>query len=88
MNGTRTTDLIIAFAGGLLAGAATAVLLTPTSGRETRQRIAELGQKATNMARGKLDEAREFTSDQKRRLSSAIQEGREAYEREASTSNS
>ena len=37
MNGNRTTDLIIAFAGGLVAGAAAAMLLTPTSGPENRR---------------------------------------------------
>lgn len=78
---------------GALAGAAAALLLTPRTGREARELLAErsseLARKAGEMAteaQGRagewLDKSREVFEEQTQRLVTAFEAGREAMREE------
>ncbi|HME96201.1 MAG TPA: YtxH domain-containing protein [Methylomirabilota bacterium] len=87
---------------GAIAGAATAVLLTPKTGREARELLAEHGGdlfkraqdaagQAQNRAGDLFERGREYFEEQAQRLSSAFEAGRSAMKDEItrgrSTSN-
>ncbi|HUG38811.1 MAG TPA: YtxH domain-containing protein [Candidatus Limnocylindrales bacterium] len=75
---------------GAVAGAAAAVLLTPKSGRETRELIAGHGSEAWRVAQEKagdvlhgkagdlFDRGREYFEEQTQRLISAFEAGKSA----------
>jgi gas vesicle protein len=78
--------------GGVI-GAAAAVLLTPRTGRETRDLLAEHGgefarraQEFANEAQGRagewLDKSRELFEEQTQRLMTAFEAGRDAMREE------
>jgi gas vesicle protein len=80
------------FLGGMM-GAAMTALLTPRSGRETREMISdgvntayESAQKAAETARERanemLDKGQEFADKQKTIIASAVAAGKEAMEKE------
>ncbi len=86
-------SIIAAFLLGGAVGAGLAILLTPTSGPETRERIREragylrdqandaadeIKERATNL----LERGREFIGEKKTILESAIEAGKEAMEME------
>jgi len=96
-NDSRGSDLFVAFGAGALLGAVAALLLAPKSGAETRREIGDMAEGALERGRSLADRARtktresaetaeEFVRDQKERLGHALQEGKEAYLREASKS--
>jgi gas vesicle protein len=74
---------------GAIAGAATALLLTPKTGRETRELLAEHGSEMLNRAKVSAGDARvkagdlfgkgrEYLEEQSNRLVSAFEAGRAA----------
>jgi gas vesicle protein len=74
---------------GAVAGAATALLLAPKTGRETRELLAEHGEEVLSRARATAGEARvkagdlfekgrEYLEEQSNRLISAFEAGRAA----------
>lgn len=78
---------------GAIAGAAAAVLLTPKTGREARELLAEHGgdifkrahevaDQAQNRAGDLFDKGREYFEEQAQRLSSAFEAGRAAMKEE------
>jgi gas vesicle protein len=78
---------------GAIAGAAAAVLLTPKSGRETRELLAEhsgdlfkraqdVAEQAQDRAEGLFDKGREYFEEQAQRLTSAFEAGRSAMKDE------
>jgi len=78
---------------GALAGAAAALLLTPKTGRETREILAERGgdifkkaQEAAGETQSRagdlFDKGREYFEEQTQRLSSAFEAGRAAMREE------
>jgi gas vesicle protein len=78
---------------GAIAGAAAAVLLTPKSGRETRELLAEHGGdffkraqdvagQAQDRAGDLFDKGREYFEEQAQRLTSAFEAGRSAMKDE------
>ncbi|HLC40097.1 MAG TPA: YtxH domain-containing protein [Methylomirabilota bacterium] len=82
---------------GALAGAATALLLAPKSGRETRGlllekggELAEKAQEAMGVAQERasvyFEKGKEYLEDQTRRLTSAVEAGREAMKEEIAKS--
>lgn len=70
----------LGFVLGALVGAGIA-LLAPRTGKETRQRLVDAGARWSDEARGKLDQAREIAHDLKKDAKSAVDAGREAFER-------
>ncbi|HEX6850580.1 MAG TPA: YtxH domain-containing protein [Candidatus Polarisedimenticolaceae bacterium] len=59
--GFSGTQILVAFLGGAVAGAVTALLTAPRSGKETRERIGEAvrtaGEKTTLVVGGAYDRA-------------------------------
>jgi gas vesicle protein len=78
---------------GAIAGAATAVLLTPKTGRETRELLAghsgdlfkraqDVAEQAQDRAGDLFDKGREYFEEQAQRLTSAFEAGRSAMKDE------
>ena len=85
--------VVLAFLSGALLGAATALLLAPQSGRETREQLRgyarkteenmhDLAGKASEAYEQALEKGREFVQEQKAVLTEAFEAGRDAMRRE------
>lgn len=73
--------VLAAFILGAIAGAATALLLAPSSGEETRRLLAEKAREGKDLANDAAKKGREFVDRQRDSLSTAIERGKEAYHR-------
>jgi gas vesicle protein len=73
--------ILMAFVLGAVAGAAVALLWAPAPGEETRRRLAEEARKAQEKASEAARQGREFIERQRETLSTAIEKGKEAYQR-------
>jgi gas vesicle protein len=73
---------LAAFAIGALAGAVTALLLAPRSGKETRQMIADRGQKFKDDAQKTYEQAKDYIGSAKAKISDAVEAGKEAVSEE------
>ena len=84
---------------GSIAGAATALLLAPKTGRETRELLAERGNEFLKRAQEKagetqgragdlFDKGREYFEEQTQRLASAFEAGRAAMKEEMNRAGS
>lgn len=91
--GHGASSLFLSFLLGGLVGAGIALLMAPNSGRETRQRIRDLADDVRDKAdryvdstKGKVtsvvEKGKSFVQDQKSIIGSAVEAGKEAYERE------
>lgn len=78
---------------GGLVGAGIALLFAPRSGAETRQRIREMGEdlkdtasdyvhKAGDSIHGAYDRSREYVSEHKSAITTAVEAGVDAYKKE------
>ena len=85
--------MALAFLTGGLAGAAVALLLTPQSGRESREQLRRyarraeenihgLTDRATQVLDQAMDKGREFVQENKSVLTEAVEVGRAAMSRE------
>ena len=72
--------VMVAFMVGALTGAAVALLFAPASGEETREYLGQKARETKARARQALEEGREFYTDQREGLSSAIERGRDAFQ--------
>ncbi len=90
---SRGGNVLLAFGLGALVGAAAAILFAPASGSETRKRIKDFTGEALDKAgdfaggvkdrvAGGFQKGKEAISDRKSMIKSAIDAGKEAYERE------
>lgn len=73
--------ILVAFVLGAIAGAATALLLAPASGEETRRLIAEKARESREKATEAGQKGKEFVDRQRSNLSAALDKGKEAYQR-------
>lgn len=73
--------ILVAFALGAIAGAATALLLAPQSGDDTRRLLAEKARESRDKANEAAQKSREFLERQRDHLSTALERGKEAYQR-------
>lgn len=91
--GLTTSNMLLAFIIGGIVGAGLALLMAPQSGRETRQKIKGLTDKAKEKATdyiGRVKEkvtttaqhGKEFVEEKKSLLATAIEAGKEAYQKE------
>src|SRR4051812_3274753 len=78
-NGAAT--VVMAFVLGAITGAAVALLMAPASGEETRRMIADRARQGRDKAGDAARQGRELWNRQRENLNSAIDRGREAYER-------
>jgi gas vesicle protein len=73
--------VLLAFVAGALTGAAVALLLAPASGEETRQYLTERAREGRERATTAARHGRETLNRQRENLVSAIERGREAYDK-------
>lgn len=72
--------VLLAFVLGAVAGAAVALLYAPTSGEETRRKLAEKAREGREKAESVAREGRDFLARQRENLSAAVERGRETFE--------
>ena len=73
-------NVLMAFMLGAVAGAAVALLYAPTSGEETRQKLAKKAREGREKAEAVAREGRDFVARQRENLSAAVERGRETFE--------
>lgn len=72
--------VLMAFVLGAVAGAAVALLYAPTSGEETRRKLADKAREGREKAESVAREGRDFLARQRENLSAAVERGRETFE--------
>jgi gas vesicle protein len=77
----ETSNVLVAFLVGAVAGGVAALLLAPASGAETRKKLADGLRKAKDKALDGLESAKEYAETHKEALKEAYQEGKEAYQK-------
>lgn len=77
----ETSNVLVAFLAGAVAGGVVALLFAPASGEETRRRIKETLAKAKDRAAEELERAKEYAETRREALKEAYAEGKEAYQR-------
>lgn len=73
--------MLMAFVMGAITGAATALLMAPSAGPETRRVLQSKAREGKKKATLAAEQSREFMQDQRENVSKAINRGREAYKR-------
>lgn len=79
----ETGNVLLGFLVGAVAGGVAALLFAPSSGKETRHKIAEGLGKAKDRVCDEYEHAREYAKTQKEALKEGLHEGTEAYKRAA-----
>ena len=72
--------IMMAFVMGAIAGAATSLLIAPSSGSETRRALNERAREGRDKAGSAARQGAEFVKKQREHLATAIDRGREAYQ--------
>jgi gas vesicle protein len=80
-NNGNSGGVFMAFVIGALAGAAVALLYAPVPGDETRRKLAERAREGRERAEGIAREGREFINRQRDTITSAVEKGREAFDK-------
>lgn len=73
--------VLAAFILGAIAGAATALLMAPATGEDTRRYLADRAREGKDRASDAAQKSREFIDRQRDTLSTAVERGKEAYRR-------
>lgn len=73
--------VVMAFMLGAITGAAVALLYAPQSGAETRRLLGERAREGKDLAADAAQKGREFVERQREHFGTAIERGKEAYER-------
>ena len=77
--------VLMAFVLGAVSGATIALLWAPSAGEETRRLLNEKAREGRERAGDAARQGREFVGRQRENIATAIDRGREAYERRAHT---
>jgi gas vesicle protein len=80
-NDMHSGVIMMAFVMGAIAGAATALLMAPASGVDTRRVLNERTRESRERAGDAARQGADFVRRQRSQLSTAIDRGREAYQR-------
>jgi len=78
---THAGVIMMAFVMGAITGAAAALLLAPASGADTRRVLNEKAREGRDRAADAARQGAEFVQKQRGQLSTAIDRGRQAYQR-------
>lgn len=82
----ETSNVLLGFLVGAVAGGVAALLFAPSTGRETRQKIVDgLGHTRDKVC-DEFGHAKEYAVTQKEALKEGFHEGKEAYKRVAGKS--
>ena len=79
-NDSSAGTVLVAFTLGAIAGAAIALLYAPTSGEETRKKLAEKAREGRDRAEAIAKQGREFIDRQRETIGAAVDRGREAFD--------
>jgi len=74
-------NLMVAFVIGALTGAAVALLYAPATGEETRDYLGQKAREGKAKAREAMDQGREYYRDQRENIVTAVERGREAFQK-------
>jgi len=77
----ETSNVMVAFLVGAVAGSVAALLLAPASGADTRKKLADGLRKAKDKALDGFENAKDFAGTHKEAIKEAYQEGKDAYQR-------
>ena len=80
-NDTQTGLVLLAFVMGAVTGAAAALLWAPTTGEETRRYLNDRAREGRDRANDAAERGREFVRQQREQLATAVDRGRDVYER-------
>ena len=80
--------VLLAFLAGAIGGAAVALLFAPAAGDETRQFLTDKARESRERAMAAAREGREVVRRQKDQVASAIDRGRDAYNKARQTEES
>jgi gas vesicle protein len=73
--------VMVAFVIGALTGAAVALLFAPATGEETREFLGQKAREGKAKAREAMDQGRDYYNSQRDNLVTAVESGREAFQR-------
>lgn len=79
--GSGGASVLAAFLIGAVTGAAVALLLAPTTGEEMRRMLGERAREGRDRANDAARQGREFINRQREHITTAVERGREAYQR-------
>lgn len=82
----ETSNVLLGFLVGAVAGGVAALLFAPSSGKETRQKIVDGLGHTREKLQEELEHAKEYAKTQKEALKEGFHEGKEAYKRTAGKS--
>ena len=74
-------SVVAAFLIGAVMGAAVALLLAPATGEEMRRMLSERARESREKAAEAARQGREFVKSQRETIATAVDKGREAYQR-------
>ena len=80
-NDAHAGVIMMAFVMGAITGAAAALLMAPASGTDTRRVLNERAREGRDKAGDAARQGADFMRRQREQLSTAIDRGREAYQR-------
>ena len=80
-NDAPTGLVLLAFVMGAVTGAAAALLWAPAKGEETRRYLNDRAREGRDRANDAAQRGREFVSQQRQQLATAVDRGRDIYER-------
>lgn len=81
MSKDSSGSVMIAFVVGALTGAAVALLVAPASGEETREYLGKKVREGKDKARDAMDQGREYYEHQREQLVTAVDRGRDAFQK-------
>jgi gas vesicle protein len=79
----ETSNVLLGFLVGAVAGGVAALLFAPSSGKDTRQKIVDGLGRTGNKLHDEYEHAKEYAKTQKEALKEGLHEGKEAYKRVA-----
>ncbi|OGR29703.1 MAG: hypothetical protein A2005_08900 [Desulfuromonadales bacterium GWC2_61_20] len=77
----ETSNVLLGFLVGAVAGGVAALLFAPASGKETRQKIVDGLGRTRDKMNDELEHAREYAKIHKEAIKEGLHEGKEAYKR-------
>lgn len=80
-NDSQIGLVLLAFVMGAVTGAAAALLCTPTTGEEARRYLNDRAREGKGRADEAAQRGRQFVRQQREHLSTAVDRGRDVYER-------
>ena len=80
-NDSQIGLVLLAFVMGAVTGAASALLFTPATGEEARRYLNDRAREGKGRAKDAAQRGREFVRQQREQLSTAVDRGRDVYER-------